>query len=235
MRYVIKFSKESEIKFISHLDLMRTIQRIVRRANLPAEYSKGFNPHMNLSLAQPLPVGIYSKGEYLDLVLTEEMEEEEIKCRLNENAPSGIRFSGVIKVPAAAEGEKKVGQIMALLDAAAYRVKIQYDNTSSLEGELDLLLKSQAWNTVKKSKSGEKEVDIKPLIKEFKYSIAGNTMVIEALLACGSRENLSPELFSEYIGANTSGVKKDSFVEIMREEMYTVEGKDFVSINSYLI
>ena len=51
MRYLIKFTKEANIKFISHLDLMRTIQRIVRRAELPVEYSKGFNPHMSLSLA----------------------------------------------------------------------------------------------------------------------------------------------------------------------------------------
>ena len=46
VRYLIKFSKEKDIKFISHLDLMRTIQRIIRRADLPIEYSKGFNPHM---------------------------------------------------------------------------------------------------------------------------------------------------------------------------------------------
>ena len=73
MRYLIKFSKGEGIKFISHLDLMRTIQRIIRRSGVPIEYSKGFNPHMALSLAQPLSVGVYSDGEYMDIVLTEEM------------------------------------------------------------------------------------------------------------------------------------------------------------------
>ena len=53
VRYLIKYTKESEIKFISHLDLMRTIQRVIRRAALPIEYSKGFNPHMTISIAQP--------------------------------------------------------------------------------------------------------------------------------------------------------------------------------------
>ncbi|MDZ5035507.1 TIGR03936 family radical SAM-associated protein, partial [Clostridium perfringens] len=68
MRYVIKFTKESSVKFISHLDLMRTIQRVIRRADLPMEYSKGFNPHMALSIAQPLSVGVYSDAEYMDIV-----------------------------------------------------------------------------------------------------------------------------------------------------------------------
>ena len=84
MRYLIKFSKGEGIKFISHLDLMRTIQRIIRRSGVPIEYSKGFNPHMALSLAQPLSVGVYSDGEYMDIVLTEEMKVADLLARLNE-------------------------------------------------------------------------------------------------------------------------------------------------------
>ncbi|MGL5085822.1 MAG: TIGR03936 family radical SAM-associated protein, partial [Clostridium sp.] len=71
MRYVIKYTKGAGIKFISHLDLMRTIQRIIRRTDIPMKYSKGFNPHMALSIAQPLSVGVYSDGEYMDIVLAE--------------------------------------------------------------------------------------------------------------------------------------------------------------------
>lgn len=70
VRYLIKFTKEADIKFVAHLDLMRTIQRIIRRSGLPIEYSKGFNPHMTLSIAQPLSVGVYSEGEYMDIVLS---------------------------------------------------------------------------------------------------------------------------------------------------------------------
>ena len=58
IRYLIKYTKESNIKFIAHLDLMRTAQKIVRRAKLPVKYSKGFNPHMAMSIAQPLAVGM---------------------------------------------------------------------------------------------------------------------------------------------------------------------------------
>ncbi len=92
VRYLIKYTKESEIKFLSHLDLMRTIQRVIRRAKLPIEYSKGFNPHMSISIAQPLSVGVYSTGEYLDAVFIEAIDEKEIIKTLNENTVGGVKF-----------------------------------------------------------------------------------------------------------------------------------------------
>ena len=91
VRYLIKFSKESEIKFVGHLDLMRTIQRMMKRSGLPVVYSKGFNPHINLSLAQPLAVGIYSSGDYLDAPFEEEIPELKVKEALNNSAPPGIK------------------------------------------------------------------------------------------------------------------------------------------------
>ncbi|WP_180375478.1 TIGR03936 family radical SAM-associated protein [Clostridium thermarum] len=233
VRYVIKFTKESEIRFISHLDLMRTIQRIIRRGKLPVEYSKGFNPHMNLSLAQPLSVGVYSSGEYLDVVFTEEVEEKVILEKLNESSPRGIRFLEAIKVGDALPNERKIPQVMALLDGASYKVKIKYSDTTKLNEELKLLEGKEQWTTVKKSKSGEKEVDIKAMIKEFNYNITGNTLEIDTLLPCGSRESLSPELLSNYIKANTNGAIENSFVDIMRVEMYTLREGQYVAIDSY--
>ena len=124
VRYVIKFTKESSVKFISHLDLMRTIQRVIRRADLPMEYSKGFNPHMALSIAQPLSVGVYSDAEYMDIVLVEELEEKEIIDRLNAKTASGIKFLNARKV-ITKEGEKKLPQTMALVDAARKAKKVK--------------------------------------------------------------------------------------------------------------
>ena len=233
VRYVIKFTKESEIKFISHLDLMRTIQRIIRRGRLPVEYSRGFNPHMNLSIAQPLSVGVYSKGEYLDIVFTEELDEQVIVDRLNANTPRGIQFLQAIKVADTLPNEKRIPQVMALLDTASYKIKMTYSNPTSLEEEMKALEAKGQWTTIKKSKSGEKEVDIKPMVKEFKYDIDGNNLLIETSIACGSKENLSADLLSSYIKANTTGVNENSFVDVMREDMYTLLDGKYVSIDSY--
>lgn len=229
VRYLVKYTKESDIKFISHLDLMRTIQRTIRRSELPIEYSKGFNPHMSVSIAQPLSVGMYSIGEYMDIVLDQEMDTNYIQEKLNMSAPKGVRFLHVREIRHV-DNEKKIPQAMAMLDGAKYRIRIKYDEIENLEQELAALLKENEWNILKKSKSGEKMVNIKPLIKDFKYSVQEKILSIEALVACGSRENLSADLLAEFIEENTKGVNRDAFVDIMREELYAYEDDKLIAL-----
>lgn len=226
MRYLIKYTKESEIKFIAHLDLMRTIQKIIRRSGLPATYSRGFNPHLNLSIAQPLSVGVYSSGEYMDLPLAEEVDEQEILEKLNSKSASGIKFLACTKI-VNVEGEKKLPQAMALIDACSYRIKVKYNNIDSLKEELEIMLNDSEWKTIKKSKKGEREVDIKSLVYNFEYEIKDNVLIIETLLQSGSKEHLSADLLVKYIKLKTTNVNEDAFVEIKREEMYYLKGDKY--------
>jgi radical SAM-linked protein len=198
---------------------MRTIQKVVRRAKLPVQYSKGFNPHMALSIAQPLSVGVYSDGEYMDLILVEEVPEDEIIERLNEKTASGIKFKAAKRI-VEVENEKKLPQGMALIDACRYIVKIKYDSMELLEEEMENLLKEKEWNTIKKSKKGEREVDIKALVYEIKYWIKDNDLVLNMLIRSGSREHLSADLLVSYIQERTSNASIDTFVDTKREEMY---------------
>lgn len=225
VRYLIKFTKESNIKFISHLDLMRTIQKIVRRTDLKPKYSKGFNPHMALSIAQPLSVGVYSSGEYMDLILDEEADENEVIAKLNDKTASGIRFLAAKKI-IEVENQKKLPQGMALIDACRYVIKIKYISIEDIEINMKKLLEKEQWVTLKKSKKGEKEVDIKPYILEFKYWVKENYLVINTVLKSGSREHLSADLLVSYIKNNTTNPDNNAFVDIKREEMYFIkEGK----------
>lgn len=232
MRYLIKYSKESEIKFISHLDLMRTIQRIIRRTDLPIEYSKGFNPHMNVSIAQPLSVGMYSCGEYMDVGLSEDMTEEYIKGKLRENLPRGIQIFEVVKV--IKEEGKKVPQAMALIDGAKYSINIKYSNTNSLADEINKILKEKEWITIKIGKDSVKSVDIKPMVKNFKYEVLEHGLKLGALISCGSRENLSAKLIAKYIKENTSAAVSDAFVDVKREEMYAYSQNELVPLYKYV-
>lgn len=218
IRYLIKYTKESNIKFIAHLDLMRTAQKIVRRSKLPVKYSKGFNPHMAMSIAQPLAVGMYSSGEYMDLVFVEEVDEKEIIDRLNACTASGIKFISAKKIINIVN-QKKVPQAMALIDACRYTIKIKYDYITKLTTEIDNLLSKETWKAIKKSKKTEREIDIKALVYDFKYWIKDNFLILNVLLQSGSREHLSAEFFTEYIKNNTSNTS-DYFVDIKREEMY---------------
>lgn len=229
MRYLVKFTKEENIKFISHLDVLKTIQKNIRRAELPIEYSQGFNPHMNTSIAQPLSVGVYSSGEYMDMVLVEEMNEEEIIDRLNKTAPSGIKYISALAIPYV-EGEKKVPQAMAMIDAARYTIKVKYSDVSNLEKEMNELISKEEWNTIKKSKKGEREVNLKTLIKEFKFWVKDEALLLNVLISTGSREHLSADLLVKYIQENTSNALIDSFVAVKREEMYFYKGDKLVPL-----
>lgn len=229
MRYLIKFSKGEGIKFISHLDLMRTIQRIIRRSGVPIEYSKGFNPHMALSLAQPLSVGVYSDGEYMDIVLTEERKVADLLARLNEAAPPTIRFFEATPIEIV-ENVKRVPQAMALLDAGRYIIKLKLVNEENVEEKMASLLNENAWETLKKSKKGEKMADIKPLVKELKYWVKDGELVINALIATGSRENLSADLLAKFITSKIENVNTESFVNIKREEMYVLKNNKYVPL-----
>lgn len=229
MRYLIKFSKGEGIKFISHSDLMRTIQRIIRRSEVPIEYSKGFNPHMALSLAQPLSVGVYSDGEYMDIVLTEKMQVDDILARLNEAAPPTIRFFEATPIEIV-ENVKRVPQAMALLDAGRYIIKLKLVNEEKVEEKMASLLNENAWETLKKSKKGEKMADIKPLVKELKYWVKDGELVINALIATGSRENLSADLLARFITSKIENVNTESFVSVKREEMYVLKDNKYVPL-----
>ncbi|MBC8062963.1 MAG: DUF2344 domain-containing protein [Clostridiaceae bacterium] len=225
VRYSIKFSKESDIKFVSHLDLAKTIQRIVKRSGLPIKYSKGFNPHMAISIGQPLSVGMYSVGEYLDIEFTEQLEEEFIKDTLNSNLPSGIKIHEAVFVEER-ENVKNPPQAMAAVEEAEYEIRIKYSENESLKEEVEALLAKEEWPIVKKSKSGEKEVNIKPMVKDFHYSIFEDVLLIGATISCGSKENLSAQLLAELVNLHTTQVNKDAFIDIKRIEMYAYKNNN---------
>lgn len=231
MRYLIKFSKEGNIKFISHLDLQRTLQRNFKRSGLPVEYSKGFNPHILMSLAQPLAVGIYSKGEYLDVSFIEEENEDTIVDKLNSTAPSGIKYFKSVKLKEATN--KKVFKSMAAVAAAKYIIQIKYDNTEKLEHELKNLLNMDNWDIIKKGKKGSKNVNIRSMIKKMNYTIEDNLLKINTLVNCGSIKNLSADLLAEFIKENTSHIKENSFVDIERQEIYGEYKNKLVALSDY--
>ncbi|WML35687.1 TIGR03936 family radical SAM-associated protein [Clostridium sp. OS1-26] len=231
VRYLIKFSKEDSIKFVAHLDLMRTIQRMMKRSGLPVQYSKGFNPHINMSLAQPLAVGVYSSGDYLDAAFDEELDESTIVEKLNLSAPMGIKVFEAVKIKE--EQNKKVFKSMAAIDAAKYTIKVKYNSVEFLNQDMEKLLNAQQWETIKKSKSGESKVNIKSMIKEIKYEIVDNILIIHTTVSCGSRENLSSELLAKFIQENTREAKVDAFVDIKREEMYALVKRKLVPLYKY--
>lgn len=207
---------------------MRTIQRTIRRAEIDVEFSKGFNPHMSLSIAQPLAVGVYSKGEYLDLVLLSEENEDELIKKLNKNAPRGIEFLEALNI-----GDKKLPQSMAAVEGALYVLKFNLKNNNKVEEEFNDLLKEDKWEVLKKGKKGERLMDLKSLIKEMKFWEKEGEFILRILVSCGSRENLSPQILADFLKEKCGSIDKEKFVDIRREEMFSLQNDKYISLLDY--
>jgi radical SAM-linked protein len=101
-RVRITFARGENARYVGHLDMARTWERIVRRADLPIAYSEGFNPRPRLSFAATLPVGCTSDEELLDVILSERCDLTDVRQRLDRAVPAGIQVVGVSEVPTSA-------------------------------------------------------------------------------------------------------------------------------------
>ena len=98
-RLRIWFTRDETLKYIGHLDMARTWQRIARRANLPLAYSEGFNPQPRMTFAAALPVGCTSDHEELDMVLSPPCAIDEVKAQLDRALPPGMKVVSIAEMP----------------------------------------------------------------------------------------------------------------------------------------
>jgi len=98
-RVRITFARGENTRYVGHLDMARTWERIIRRADLPIAYSEGFNPRPRLTFAAALPVGCTSEQEVLDVILSRALDLAEVRRRLEGAVPRGIRVVDMSEVP----------------------------------------------------------------------------------------------------------------------------------------
>ncbi len=210
-----KYLRGNEVKYISHLDLMRAVERAVRRAGIPVDYSEGFNPRPKIVFALPLPVGVTSSGEFADFTFSEKIAAEEFMNRINSELPYGI------KILSAEELQSK-GSIMAEVRQADYELTTACDGTfEHAKMIIDKMLAMSEIIADKKTESGVKKQDIRPMIKDmricppeengFNTTINGNNpllLKISARVSAGSRENLRPDILSGVIEDFSDGTVK---------------------------
>ncbi len=233
MRVRVKFEKTGIMRYVGHLDLMRFFQKAVKRSELPIRYSEGFNPHQIMSFASPLGVGLTSEGEYMDIDLKSEVSSADGLSRLNENMVEGLAITGFKYLPDDAE------KCMSAVTAASYLVtyKDSKDDACYIDNICDLKVKffneAHAINIVKKTKKGERELDLKPLIYRFNIEVKDGVPVYDFLLSSGSTDNIKPELvvkaFHEFLGLPEFD---DLSLDIKRIDMFTGEPDNLVSLGA---
>ena len=150
------------MKFVGHLDIMRYFQKAMRRAEVDIAYSEGFSPHQKMSFAAPLGLGLTSEGEYMDIEVHQSKSSKEMVQALNEVMVDGIEILSFKKLSDSSQNA------MASLVAADYRLTLRkeepFKQREKLFQEIETFLNQESIPIMKKTKKGEKEIDLKSLI-----------------------------------------------------------------------
>jgi radical SAM-linked protein len=216
MKYCLTFEKTGNLRYISHLDLMRLFQRTFRRARFRLRYSEGFNPHPRMSFAQPLSLGYIGLGEVLEFETTEPLVPFDVPDLLNALLPPGVRVTACKELP---EGRKE--SLSALTVSASYDLYL--DGPVCLENAPESIVSAflaqdsiLAEKRIKKTKQNG-FVEIRPLIRSFAFverlaegrsvygmDVPAGSLRFRAVLATGPVDNLNPEVllraFSVFAG-----------------------------------
>lgn len=211
------YHKKSRAKYISHLDITRCMQRALKRANLPVWYTEGFNPHIYLTFALPLALGYESECESMDLRLMTFVEFDEVKESLNRALPPDIRVTKV-----ALQKNKPEVIKTALYDVTLTNPALKGQD---LKDCLDNLFSYETIDVVKRTKKGNKTIDIKPDIHINSVEVFDHSIKISMTASAGIDKNINPNLMTdEMIGKyNLEGTQ----TEVMRLAVYDADGNEF--------
>lgn len=216
MKIRLRFSKQGQMKFIGHLDMVRYFQKVMRRSEVDVAYSEGFSPHQKMSFAAPLSVGVLSRGEYFDLEVNSTESSKVMLERINAQNAEGVEVLSYKLLPDDAKNA------MSVVAGADYKVYTDLFN----QNMLDAFMNQDQIIVLKKTKKSEKEVDIKPLIYNIKLEDDGIFMQV----AQGSASNLKPDLVMDAF-AKFAQVTLPEYVKYERLDMYCLEDDNLVSLD----
>ena len=224
----VKYKKEDEMIFISHLDLQRLLQRAFRRAKINLSYSEGFNPHPKMSYGNALALGVESQGEYEDIEIEDDIEVKEFLERINEQLPDGIKF---VK---GQEIDPKTPSLSSIIVYGEYIFNIDLEVPLSKEFVKSRVLnfvKSKEIIITKKNKKGKKvEVDIRPMIRNFDLvSLDDNRVTFVSTIATGSKANLNINILIPQILDMLNLDMDPREVGVLRRDLYKVEDGQLVT------
>lgn len=211
----VKFYKRGNLQYISHLDLVRTMMKVIVRAKLPLWYTEGFNPKPKITFAAPLSIGTESICEYMDIRLSEKISPDEAKARLNANMTSEMQATEVYYP------ESKLTELKWL----AYEITVKtVGDAETITESINKTLDSEELPILKKTKSGEAVVDIKPLIRSAYAKVASDKIMISCILSADPSAFLNPEyiikLLKDKCGILSSGKLLDETYAITRTNAY---------------
>ena len=209
MNIRVRFGKEGMMRYIGHLDVLRTFQKIFRRAGVPMVYSKGYSPHPIMSFALPLGLGLSSEGEYLDAAVEDGADPQAILAALQAATAEELPVYALRVLPEKAENA------MAAVGGAVWKATLPAN--MPLEGAKTALKAILARETIilpKKTKTREIELDIRPI-----HEAVIEDGALEMTLAAGSKANLAPDMVLNMIAKEAGEDPENGSWQIRRMDL----------------
>jgi len=209
----LRFSKTGRAVYISHLDLMRTMQRSFLRAGYQLKYSEGFNPHAQIAIALPLSVGTESLCELMDFRLEGEPDIAVLPAALTAKMPEGLEALEVY------EPAHKVSEIKWLKVSSVF----EYDDRplNAMAEKLNEFYSRESIVITKRTKRGEGESDIRPAIREISFA-PGPGGVEASMLVSAQEPTLNPELTADALRQLAPNIAPE-FAKFRRIETYSAD------------
>ena len=209
----MRFSKTGRAIYISHLDLMATMQRAFSRAGSRLKYSEGFNPRPQISIALPLSVGCASLCEIMDFQLLEEVDITQLAARLNATMPEGIEVREIYE-PTRKNAELKWLAVEGLFEYDERPVDIMQERLRDFFARESIVIE-------KKTKRGFGETDIRPAIREISFAAGEEGAAVRAVISA-QNPTLNPDLLAAALRALAPELAPD-FAKFTRVETYDGE------------
>ena len=192
----VKFRRGAELKYISHLDLMRLWVRAFRRARAPVMYSEGFSPHPKISIAAPLSVGVTGESEFMDITLTKPVSPHGFLSSVNRQLPPGIQLLETFVIP------PTTPSLQSQVSSAEYRVEIITEKAKeAIENDIQKMLSMEHLEWHHERDTGRRNYDLRRLIEDI-WVIGCNTGVctLGMELRCDESGSGRPEQVAAALG-----------------------------------
>lgn len=200
----MRFAKRGDLRLISHHDLMRTLERALRRARLPVAHSQGFSPRPKITFALALGLGIEGKREVVDIEFSQPLDCAEVQDRLSGVLPPGFDVIEVAPL---------VGDEAKLPSGVRYTIAIPTELHDDASRALDAFLAAPQWIYVRRRPDRSSEFDLRPHVVQAALDREGQ---LSFRLAIDPKGSVRPEEFLDALGLRTA---MDSGAVLVRDDL----------------
>lgn len=220
MKILCKFTKLGYLKFISHLDLVDLFQRTLFQNKVDVKFSEGFNPHPRMSIAYPLPLGIESNSEYMEIYLNSKIDLKDFLIKMNERLPQGIKI-----VEAKYDDDESISNKVKSVVYAFKLLNTFYDKNKDIDiaKELDKVNDMDIVEIERKRKKGKKRIFVKENAKDYLNRLELKDNAIYAYIKMSEQGSLKPALVFDILNNYTDIVMDELDIDLERIGLYQDE------------